>query len=225
MNNGLKLYEIINAKARPFSPFAWRSRMALLHLGLPFEACPVLFTEIPDIEDGSSRSVPVLNDSGTIVHDSWVIADYLQSSNYGRVPLFANADARRYAGFMSAWFGSSVIGLIFPLIVADIHASLDPRDQDYFRSSREKRLGKPLEQVCLDPEPGLAGLRQALEPMRRQLGNSDYLGGDQISYADFIPFAGFIWAEVSSDLELLTDDDPLQAWLARCYAWLDKKQA
>ncbi len=36
---------------------------------------------------------------------------------------------------------------LMPIIIMDVYKILAPQDQAYFRSSREKQFGKPLEQV------------------------------------------------------------------------------
>jgi glutathione S-transferase len=42
----LKLFELVGTDAsRPFSPFCWRTRMALAHKGLTAESLPWRFTE------------------------------------------------------------------------------------------------------------------------------------------------------------------------------------
>ena len=42
----LKLYELVGTDpSRPFSPFCWRTRMALAHKGLSAETIPWCFTE------------------------------------------------------------------------------------------------------------------------------------------------------------------------------------
>jgi hypothetical protein len=42
----LKLFELVGTDStRPFSPFCWRTRMALAHKGLSAESIPWCFTE------------------------------------------------------------------------------------------------------------------------------------------------------------------------------------
>ena len=42
----LKLFELVGTdEARPFSPFCWRTRMALAHKGLDHGSIPWRFTE------------------------------------------------------------------------------------------------------------------------------------------------------------------------------------
>jgi glutathione S-transferase len=70
----LKLFELVGTdEARPFSPFCWRTRMALAHKGLIAESIPWCFTEKQAIAPHKSEKVPVLLDGETSVADSWVI--------------------------------------------------------------------------------------------------------------------------------------------------------
>ena len=67
----LKLYELVGTDAsRPFSPFCWRTRMALAHKGLSAETIPWCFTEKSAIAPHGSEKVPVLLDGDSAVVDS-----------------------------------------------------------------------------------------------------------------------------------------------------------
>jgi glutathione S-transferase len=114
------------------------------------------------------------------------------------------------------WWGDiAVIGGMFPLIVADIPAHLKPVDAAYFRSTREARFGKPLEEVVAGRENSVEGFRRALEPMRLTLKTQLYLGGAAPNYADYIVFGAFQWARVVSPFKLLVESDPVRAWRER----------
>src|SRR6266851_4796296 len=57
----LKLFELVGTdEQRPFSPFCWRTRMALAHKGLSAESIPWCFTEKDAIAPHKSEKVPVL---------------------------------------------------------------------------------------------------------------------------------------------------------------------
>src|SRR6476660_7776251 len=75
----LKLFELVGTDVeRPFSPFCWRTRMALAHKGLSAQSIPWCFTEKQAIAPHKSEKVPVLIDGETSVADSWAIANYLE---------------------------------------------------------------------------------------------------------------------------------------------------
>jgi glutathione S-transferase len=212
----LKLFELVGADAgRPFSPYCWRTRMALAHKGLSAQTIPWCFTEKDAIAPHHSEKVPVLLDGETSVADSWAIANYLEDSYPDRPSLFGGAGGRAMGRMMNWWGDIAVIGGIFPLIVADVPGHLKPVDAAYFRKSREARFGKPLEEVAAGRDQSVEGFRRALEPMRLTLKSQVYLGGETPNYADYIVFGAFQWARVVSPFKLLTEDDPIHAWRER----------
>jgi glutathione S-transferase len=212
----LKLFELVGTdEARPFSPFCWRTRMALAHKGLSAESIPWCFTEKGAIAPYKSEKVPVLLDSETSVVDSWAIANYLEDSYPDRPSLFGGAGGRAMGRMLNWWGDVTVIGGMFPLIVADIPGHLKPVDAVYFRKTREARFGKPLEEVVAGRDETVEDFRRALDPMRLTLKTQAYLGGDAPNYADYIVFGGFQWARVVSPFKLLSENDPVYAWRER----------
>ena len=157
----------------------------------------------------------MLLDGDSAVVDSWVIANYLEDNYPDRPSLFGGDGGRAISRMLNWWGDIAVVGGIFPLVVADVPAHLGPVDADYFRKSREARLGKPLEQVRETRDAAVAGLRKSLEPMRLTLKTQAYLGGEAPNYADYIVFGGFQWARVVSPFKLLEAEDPICAWRER----------
>jgi glutathione S-transferase len=210
---GLKLFELVGTDAeRPFSPFCWRTRMALAHKGLGAESIPWCFTEKQAIAPHGSEKVPVLIDGDTSVADSWTIANYLEDRFPERPSLFGGEGGRAMARMINWWGDVAVVGGMFPLIVADIPAHLKPVDAAYFRQSREARFGKPLEEVTAARDTTVESFRRALDPLRLTLRTQPYLGGAVPNYADYIVFGAFQWARVVSPFKLLAGNDPVYAW-------------
>ena len=117
----LKLFELVGTDDdRPFSPFCWRTRMALAHKGLSAESIPWCFTEKDAIAPHQSEKVPVLLDGETSVADSWAIANYLEDNYPDRPSLFGGEGGRAMGRMMNWWGDVTVVGGMFPLIVADI---------------------------------------------------------------------------------------------------------
>jgi glutathione S-transferase len=209
----LKLFELVGTdEARPFSPYCWRTRMALAHKGLGAESIPWRFTEKAAISPHNSEKVPVLLDGDKAVVDSWAIANYLEDTYPDRPSLFGGEGGRAMGRMLNWWGDIAVIGGMFPLIVADIVEHLRPVDQVYFRQSREARLGKPLEQVVANRDSNVENFRKGLDPMRLTLKSQPFLGGAAPNYADYIVFGGFQWARAVSAFALLKPDDPVYAW-------------
>ena len=211
----LQLFELVGTDdTRPFSPYCWRTRMALAHKGLDHGSIPWRFTEKQAIAPHGSEKVPVLLHDEKPVVDSWVIANYLEDKFPDRPSLFGG-EGGRAMGRMLNWWGDGVIGGMVPLIVADIPLNLKSEDAAYFRQSREARLGKPLEEVMASRDKAVEGFRKSLDPLRLTLRTQAFLGGAATNYADYIVFGAFQWARVVSPFKLLKEDDPVHAWRER----------
>jgi glutathione S-transferase len=213
MAMSLKLFELVGTdEERPFSPYCWRTRMALAHKGLDCNSIPWRFTEKAAIAPHGSEKVPVLLHDETAVADSWTIANYLEDAFPDRPSLFGGAGGRAVLRMINWWGDIAVIGGMFPLIVADIPGHLAPVDATYFRQTREARFGKPLEEVTATRDISVAAFRKSLDPMRLTLKTQPYLGGDAPNYADYIAFGGFQWARAVSPFKLLEAGDPIYVW-------------
>ena len=209
----LKLFELVGTdESRPFSPYCWRTRMALAHKGLEADSVPWRFTEKAAIASYGSEKVPVLLDAGKAIVDSWVIANYLEDAYPERPSLFGGEGGRALARMTNWWGDIAVVGGMFPLIVADIPSHLAANDAAYFRKSREARLGKPLEEASAGRDNNVAAFRKSLDVMRFTLKTQPFLGGASPNYADYIVFGGFQWARAVSPFKLLEADDPIYAW-------------
>jgi glutathione S-transferase len=210
------LYDLAAREDRRMSPFCWRSKLALAHKGLDFRAAATRFTEIGKICGGGHRTVPVIEDDGRIVADSWKIAEHLEEAYPDRPSLFGGPAGKALSLFVQNWTAATLHNGLFPLVVQDIHDHLDPIDQPYFRESREKRLGKTLEEAQADREGRLDGFRRSLLPLRLTLKEQPFLGGAAPLYADYVAFGAFQWLRGVSPLKVLEADDPVQAWVLRC---------
>lgn len=211
------LYELAGRDAeRPFSPHCWKTVMSLAHKGLDFERRSVPFTQVAGIEGGASKTVPVIRDGDTVVADSLAIAIYLDETYPDRPSLFGGPGGMAMARFVERWTQLTLHSYLGAAVLLDIHALLAPVDQAYFRDSREKRFGKPLEQVPIDRELKLAAFRSALEPLRSTLSYQPFIGGPSPLFADYIVFGALQWARIVSPFQVLADGDPVIAWFERC---------
>lgn len=208
-----KLFELCGTETeRVFSPFCWRTRMALAHKDIKAETIPWRFSEKDAIAPHQSDKVPVFIDGETSVADSWAIANYLEDTYPDRPSLFGGEGGRAMGRMLNWWGDTVVLGGIFPMIAVDIHALLRPADQVYFRKTREARLGKTLEQAAANRDEAVEAFRQSLNPMRLTLKTQPWLGGASPNYADYIAFGPFQWARATSPFKLLKEDDPIYAW-------------
>jgi glutathione S-transferase len=212
----ITFYDLAGAEEdRRFSPYCWRTKMALAHKGLAFETIPWRFTEKAVIAAHGSERVPVIIDNGRAVNDSWTIANYLEDTYPERSSLFGGSGGRAAARFINAWADNVLNPAIAPLVTLDIFKHVAAADRDYFRSSREQRFGVKLEEIGADREARLPSLRKLLEPLRQTLASQPYLGGDAPLYPDHIVFGTLQWARSISPLRLLEPSDPVDAWRNR----------
>lgn len=216
------LYDLVGRdEKRPYSPHCWKVKMALAHKGLAFETVPTRFLDIAAVEDGLSRTVPVVRDGDRAVADSFAIALHLEDAYPDRPTLFAGEGGKAMARFIERWTQITMHPFITTAIVFDIFRMQDERNVPYFRSSREARLGKRLEDVPATRDAGLDAFRASLEPLHSMLSYQPYLGGRTPLFADYIVFGALQWARVSSPYRLLDQDDPVDEWFRRCLGLFD----
>ena len=199
-----------------FSPHCWKVRMALAHKGLAYETRATPFTAVPVINSGFSKTVPVIDDGGRLVRESFDIAVYLEGAYPDRPTLFAGEGGRAHAKFVESWAITEVHPLLLTLIILDIYGRLAPADQAYFRKSREERLSKQLEAIQSGREHRVEAFREKLTPVRLMLKRQPYLGGEGPLFADYILFGALQWARVVSPFPVLAADDPVAEWFGRC---------
>jgi glutathione S-transferase len=216
----ITLYDLDGRDGHRFSPFCWRTKMALKHKGILFEEVAVGFTQKDRIAFSGQTLVPIIvdHDNGQRrVNDSWAIAEYLETQ-YPANPLFGDAGGRALARFVQSWVDTSVHMGIFRIVLHDLHEHAQPADRPYFRQSRESRLGgATLEAFQADAREAktLAAFRSSLEPMRRHMKGQPFIAGAAPSYADHILFGAFQWARCSSPFPVILKDDPVYAWRER----------
>ena len=159
----LKLFELVGTdEARPFSPFCWRTRMALAHKGLSAETIPWCFTEKEAIAPHGSEKVPVLLDGDMSVVDFWTIANYLEDNiRTGRRCSAARAAAR-----------SADAELVGRRRRDRRHISAHHRRHPVgpeagrcrlFPETREARFGKPLEEIMAGRDKAVEGFRKSID--------------------------------------------------------------
>ena len=218
----MTLYELLGADDRRFSPFCWRSRLALAHKGFDdAERVGVRFCDKELIAFSDQTLVPVLVDGETVVSDSWDIACYLEDTYPDRPALFGGDAARPLAHFFNTWTDYTSRTTLTTLIVFDIFNHIEKIDWEYFRSNREQRYGMPLEEVQKNRDRDVAVFRAALQPVRTVLESRPYIAGEAPAYADYILFGTFLFARTMSPFKLLEDDDPIYAWRARMLELFD----
>ncbi len=210
----IKLYELTgDDDDRQFSPYCWRIRMALAHKGLSATTVPWRFTEGEALKFAGATTVPVLVDGDKSVKDSWDIALYLDAAYPDRPKLFDSPQSVALALFFKQWAERSLP--VMPVVVMDLFGHLHAKDKEYFRTSREKRFGKSLEEVGANRAAATTAFRAALEPARQVLAVQQFICGAAPGFADYILFGPFMFARSMSPVQLLETTDPVHAWRER----------
>jgi glutathione S-transferase len=199
-----------------FSPHVWKVAMALSHKGLDFAEVPTPFTEIKTQEGGFSSTVPILNDNGHLVRDSFDIAVYLEDTYPDRPSLFGGEGGKALSRTIEGFAQFGVQAALRRIVVKDIHDRLAPVDQAYFRQSRETNFGQTLEEIEASSGTELEAFAARLAPIRHTLKFQPWLGGEAPLFADYILFGAFQWARVVSPKQILAADDPVRDWFERC---------
>ena len=157
------LYSLCGADERHFfSPHCWKAVMALAHKGLDFEEVPTTYSRIAGIGGGFSKTVPVLDDNGRLISDSFDIALYLEEAYPDRPSLFGGEGGKALSRLVEGY--SQMI--IHPAIM--------------FQAGAEIIIAGIDRQKCCDPEerdprPGRVGENGIARRARKQEGDGDEL--------------------------------------------------
>nr|WP_325261178.1 glutathione S-transferase family protein [uncultured Rhizobium sp.] len=210
------LYSLCGADAhRPFSPHAWKVVMALKHKGLDYTEQPTPFTQIPNLENGFSKTVPILRDGNELIRDSFDIAVYLDERYPDRPTLFGGEGGKALSRFVEGFSQTVVHGAIARIAIKSVHDTLGPADQAYFRSSREAIFGRSLEEVAADRQREIDTFAEKLKPVTHTLKFQLFLGGEAPLFADYILFGALQWLRVTDGADVLGKDGLLASWFER----------
>jgi glutathione S-transferase len=216
------LYDLAGAgDAQRFSPYCFRVKLALHLKKLDYQSEPVRFTEKEKLAFSNQALVPVLRDGDMVICDSWKILQHLDA-HYPETPqLLAKHNA--YDTFIRHWCDKSLHMALFMVAAPFVHAIQAPRDQAYFRETREKRIGQTLEAVAADREMYMANLNRQVECLRATLADQAYLAGEHPGLADLLVLSAFMWTEAVMPSPLFAADDVIAIWMTRVkkvWAWV-----
>jgi glutathione S-transferase len=210
----LTLYELGGLNDRRYSLYSWRARYALAHKGLAAEYRPVRISDKAAVAFSKQDKVPILVDGDQVIHDSFRIAQHLETQHGGET-LFGGAIGQSLSRFFNTWVDRTVVPRLAPLIAIDVVGILDDGDAKHLRGVMEKAFGKTLEELAASRERDVVGLRRLLDPARAQLRAQPFVSGPKPAYADYILFSPLQWARIVSPLPILEADDALAAWRER----------
>jgi len=185
--------------------------MALAHKGLDCHFEPVHYVDKDKIAFSGQKLVPVLVDFGEVITDSWAIAKYIDENYYQERSLLLGGGTR----FVSHWTDTQLLPVLTRCLIKDCYDHLDPVDQEYFRTTREGRYGKTLEEMHVEREANELNLKRVLTIIRELVRTQPFISGKAPSYSDYIVFGAFQWARCISPFKFLDDADPIAAWRGR----------
>lgn len=212
----IQLYELCGKDENQlFSPHCWKTRMSLAHKGLDFNTIPTAFTEVPKIEGGATKIVPLIRDGETVLGDSYEIAKYLEETYPDSPTLFGGEGGIALTNFVINWSQSQLHPLIGGLALKDIYDILDDVDQVYFREDREAKVKMTLEAVHEGREARVELLNKALLPLKLMLKSQPYIGGDSPLFADYVVFGALQWLRIVCTIPVLPEDGEIADWFNR----------
>jgi glutathione S-transferase len=213
----VRLYDVVLENGCTLSPFVWRIKYAIAHKEFELEDVPVSFTGIRRILGGKYRQLPVIDDNGIFVADSWAIAEHLERSYMDRPLLFRTCGEHVWARFFDRWLFREVVPHMYRCYALDGYNFAKPEDRAYLRESRERQVlqGRRLEDVVEGREERLPVIRASLEPLRTMLAETPWLGGIRPNYVDFCGLSVFLWVAAINTMPPLEKNDPLFDWLNR----------
>lgn len=210
----MKLYDLALADTdvRP-SPWCWLAKFALLHKGVEFETEPVHFSDKTKYPDPEHGRVPILVASDETITDSARIVAWLEKNIPGEP--FTTTDAERAASdFYQAWLGARIYPFLGPMLFLKVWAHAHEDDKDYFRTSREERFGKTLEEVAATPGV-VENLEASLQTLAAPLARRKFLGGDTPNLSDYQVMSPFMWQRSVISKQLYEAPQAVEAWKER----------
>jgi glutathione S-transferase len=210
----ITVYELAGPDGRRFSPYCWRTRMALAHKGLEAEYVPCTFSQKDKFAFANYDRMPLMVDGDKTIGDSWAIACYLEDTYPDRPSLFGGEIGKAEARFFNEW-AMSFSGPVMKMIIRDIFDHIDPADKPYFRETREARFGATLEELGEKREEARPAFEAAAAPLRAVLAEQPFFCGEAPAYADYILFGTFQIARSMSPMKLVEPGDALYDWRHR----------
>ncbi len=212
----IEVYDLAGANSLRFSPFCSRTKAALRYKGLDYTTLPIRFCDKDKLAFSKQDRVPVITDNGTVVSDSWKIAEYLED-RYPEARLFPGPGMKEACRFFNLYIDNTLHPALFPVVVYDIFEKIEPVDRAYFRENREARLGAPLEDIAARRAEFRPRLKSVLADLEAVALGHEYLF-EVFTYADVCLFGSFTFAMRVSDEPLLDAAPSLARWWERMQA-------
>jgi glutathione S-transferase len=209
------LYDLAaNEDSQRFSPYCFRVKLAMHIKQLEYQSELVRFTDKEKLAFSKQTMVPVLRDGEAVICDSWNILQHLDT-HYPQTPQLLSAHTAAADNFMRHWCDKSLHTALFCVAAPHIYTKLAPKDQVYYRETREKRLGKTLEAMAADRDVYFANLQRTVEVLRATFADQPFLAGAKPGLPDLLVLSAFMWVDAVMPMPLFAADDAIVTWMAR----------
>jgi glutathione S-transferase len=156
--------------------------------GLDYETKYLSFLDVhqnlQEYAPGAANNlVPVIIHDGKVVQDSFEISKYLDKELPSPSLHHNQENVHRFFG---RYFEGEVVVPLRKLVLLKVFEELDEKNQKYFRESREKRMGCPLEEFTGDPEEHIVKLIELFKPIEGMLKENAWISGSQIGWSDVL---------------------------------------
>ena len=209
----IELYDLVGANNLRFSPFCWRTKAVMAYKKLPYTTVPIRFSDKAKLAFSGQDRVPVIKENGKTVSDSWTIAEYLEDT-HPDAKIFPGLGLKEACRFFNLYVDRTVHTALFPVVVTDIFECVDPADRDYFRKSREERMGMKLETAAAKRSEFRARMRAVMADLNLAIAGQEYFFGN-MTYADLCLFGSFKWVTAVSQEPFLDATPALKDWWKR----------
>jgi len=222
-DNTIKLYDLVLASGVTLSPFVWRTKLAIRHKGFSIDDVETSYMGIRRMLDGTYTRLPVIEDDGLVIKDSWDIAEYLDRTYPDRPLLYRSQAEKNFGKFIDGWMWRTIVHPWFTCFTLDQVKLVHEEDVAYVLNAHQNHIfkGKPLEEVVAGKEQRLEEARPLLDPLRAILKDSKWLAGDEPNQIDYLVLSLFLWCASLASAPPLAKDDPLWNWLNRGFDLFD----
>jgi len=195
-------------------------KLVLEEKGIPYEKLNIREEAVKESEDfkkaSPTQKVPAIIDGDVYMDEAYDICEYLEDKYPESPGLFSNTSTRALTRIFNHWFDKLVTLKLFPLVVPDNFDVVCPEDLQYYTESRFLWLGKTRNELAAERnEDDFTEWRQSMDPLREQLQEQDFLGGETPLFADYIVFSMFMWARAVSPWPVILPGDVLYPWRER----------
>lgn len=216
------LYELCGARPDVcFSPFVWRIKLMLAHKAIPHTCETITFTDKSALDGSGMKTVPVIRHGHSWICESLNIARYLEN-NFSGDPLFESALAAEQAEIINNWVDRNIVMPMFPMIVTDIYDALGDADREYFKATREPRLGgRKIEDMRVGRDELRSAFKAKFGPLEAILEKNMYLSGSAPAFVDYCVMGSLMWPHIVTDFDPIEESTRLRDWRERMFGQFD----